>query len=324
MKFILYFLGVCLIIALLQEEITWLVLLILFAVFVGFKIFEALYYRSNNFLSIRNGFQEYVKDCNDLNSHIEDLKQTYSGIKKTNYGEANLSDSSRFNYKRKYQRNAIKSEYIHDCSASVCKNAEMQPFKYLCKYFNIKSDESTLEEYENVLNNFSAAEEGKSLLGTQLNELKASLKGEIPFLIRKIGMKKFMKKLGFEDVDFKTVYFPTYTFRYISPGGNKTTSCDIMLDISNLNNFVEYLSEKIKFRKSAAGQRALMTSKLREHIKNRDNHSCKLCNISIEDEPHLLLEIDHIIPISKGGMSTEDNLQTLCWRCNRTKGSKVL
>ena len=324
MKYVLYFLGVCLIIALLGEPVTWLVLLILLSIFAGFKIYEAVYYKSNNFFSIKNSFQEYVQDCNNLNSHIEDLKQTYSGIKKVNYGEANLSDSSRFNYKRKYQNNTIKSEYIYDCSASVCKNAEMQPFKYLCKYFNIKSDESTLEEYESVLNNFSAAEEGKSLLRTQLDDLKVSLKGKIPFLIRKIGMKKFMKKLGFEDVDYKTVYFPTYTFRYISPGGNKSTSCDIMLDISNLNNFVEYLSENVKFKKSAAGQRALMTSKLREYIKNRDNHSCKSCDVSIEDEPHLLLEIDHIIPISKGGMSTEDNLQTLCWRCNRTKGSRVL
>ncbi|WP_411815422.1 HNH endonuclease [Kurthia gibsonii] len=39
--------------------------------------------------------------------------------------------------------------------------------------------------------------------------------------------------------------------------------------------------------------------------------------------PNLLLEIDHIIPISKGGMSSEDNLQTLCWKCNRSKGAKI-
>ena len=35
-------------------------------------------------------------------------------------------------------------------------------------------------------------------------------------------------------------------------------------------------------------------------------------------------EIDHIIPVSKGGLTTEDNLQTLCWRCNRSKGNKMV
>ena len=95
------------------------------------------------------------------------------------------------------------------------------------------------------------------------------------------------------------------------------------MDIDNLNRFVSFLSEKIKFSKSVAGQRALMTSKLRKHIKERDGFTCKICGASIQQEPNLLLEIDHIIPVSKGGMTTEENLQTLCWRCNRSKGSKI-
>ena len=59
-----------------------------------------------------------------------------------------------------------------------------------------------------------------------------------------------------------------------------------------------------------------MTSKLRQRINERDNFACKKCGVSLEQEPHLLLEIDHIIPIAKGGMTAEDNLLTLCWRCN--------
>ncbi len=82
---------------------------------------------------------------------------------------------------------------------------------------------------------------------------------------------------------------------------------------------MEYLSERVKFRKSVAGQRALMTSKLREKIKQRDNYTCQQCGLSTNDEKNLLLEIDHIIPLSKGGMSTEENLQTLCANCNLGK-----
>ena len=35
------------------------------------------------------------------------------------------------------------------------------------------------------------------------------------------------------------------------------------------------------------------------------------------------LEADHIYPIAKGGISTYDNLQTLCHRCNVKKGANV-
>ena len=66
-----------------------------------------------------------------------------------------------------------------------------------------------------------------------------------------------------------------------------------------------------------------MTSSLREKIKIRDNYTCKNCGNSTDKEPNLLLEIDHIIPISKNGLTVEDNLQTLCWKCNRKKGSKI-
>ncbi len=58
-----------------------------------------------------------------------------------------------------------------------------------------------------------------------------------------------------------------------------------------------------------------MTSKLRDYIKDRDNHTCKNCGNSTRNEPNLLLEIDHIQPISKGGRTEVENLQTLCWKC---------
>lgn len=309
--------------AVFSSPITWTIVSTISLAIVAFKVYEFFYYKSKKFEKIKVDFQDYVKNCNDLNEHIEDLKQTYTDIKKTNYGTANLADSSRYNFKRPNQVKSVKSEYIYECSATVCKNAETQPFKYLCKYFNIKTDESSLEDFENVLNNFSAAEDGKNLLKNELDRIKNSIKSDVPFLISGFGMKKFMRELGFQEVDFKTVYFPVYSFRYISPGGNKSTHCDIRLDIDNLNNFIEYLSDLVNFRQSAAGQRALMTSKLREFIKQRDSYTCQNCGISTRDEANLLLEIDHVIPLAKGGKSTEENLQTLCWKCNRTKGAKI-
>ena len=136
-------------------------------------------------------------------------------------------------------------------------------------------------------------------------------------------MKRFKKKLGFYDVALNDSYFPSFTFQYVSPGGNASLKCEIKMDIDNLNRFILYLSETIKFRNSVAGQRALMTSSFRKKILERDGYKCQKCGTSIDQEPHLLLEVDHIIPLSKGGTTEERNLQTLCWKCNRSKGTKI-
>ena len=83
------------------------------------------------------------------------------------------------------------------------------------------------------------------------------------------------------------------------------------------------LESKLTMSSFSKEQRALMTIKLREHIKKRDNFTCCNCDNSTHKEPNLLLEIDHIIPISKGGYTKEENLQTLCWKCNRAKSNKI-
>jgi hypothetical protein len=132
-----------------------------------------------------------------------------------------------------------------------------------------------------------------------------------------------VEKLGFQKVDLSDLYFPVYSFQYISPGGYSSMNCDIKLNIENLDRLVIYLNDLIKFRKSVKGQRLLMTSSLREKIKTRDNFTCQICSNSIYKEKNLLLEIDHILPISRGGLSIDENLQTLCWKCNRSKGNKL-
>ncbi|MBU8921819.1 MAG: HNH endonuclease [Bacteroidales bacterium] len=54
----------------------------------------------------------------------------------------------------------------------------------------------------------------------------------------------------------------------------------------------------------------------RQRILDRDGHVCLSCG-STE-----ALEIDHIVPVSKGGTSEDTNLQTLCGNCNATKGNR--
>ena len=325
MKIIAIFFAICIVISLVASLVSeiWPAFLVLVVIYLLWKIYEFAYYRSKKFTEIKQRIDSYIKDCNELNQHIESLKDTKLLVNKTDYGEASYHDSSKWKYKRRHLKEQKYAPNIHNCSRTVCDNARKKPFEYICKYFGLKATEDTLSDFENILNNFEAAEEGKKHLQHEKREIFESIQSEIPILIKTLSKKTLEKKLGFEQIDMSTAYFPKYIFKYVSSGGNASTECDVVMDIDNLNKFILFLSEKIKFKKSAAGQRALMTSKLRQRIKERDGFTCKQCGASVEKEPNLLLEIDHIIPVSKGGLTTEDNLQTLCWRCNRRKGAKI-
>lgn len=72
---------------------------------------------------------------------------------------------------------------------------------------------------------------------------------------------------------------------------------------------------------NSKNQRKLATRKLREKIMKRDNYTCQLCGKYMPDE--IGLQIDHIIPISKGGKTVESNLRVLCSKCNGSKSDKT-
>lgn len=55
----------------------------------------------------------------------------------------------------------------------------------------------------------------------------------------------------------------------------------------------------------------------RQAIFKRDGFKCIICGATDN------LTLDHIIPRSKGGTSEPENLQTLCKRCNTSKGNKL-
>lgn len=60
---------------------------------------------------------------------------------------------------------------------------------------------------------------------------------------------------------------------------------------------------------------------IRVDVLSRDGYKCVFCG---RNSKEITLEIDHIIPFSGGGSNKSDNLQTLCFDCNRGKGARKL
>jgi len=77
--------------------------------------------------------------------------------------------------------------------------------------------------------------------------------------------------------------------------------------------YKKYLLKNDKKDEKIIIKRMTITEKLRNKIFGRDGNKCRKCGTGIN------LQIDHIVPFSKGGKTTPDNLQTLCRECNIKK-----
>lgn len=83
----------------------------------------------------------------------------------------------------------------------------------------------------------------------------------------------------------------------------------------------EERERKKELRTIQQAERNKLTKKLRYEILERDHYKCAICGRSANDG--IILHVDHIIPISKGGETIPSNLQTLCEDCNLGKSDKL-
>ena len=68
-------------------------------------------------------------------------------------------------------------------------------------------------------------------------------------------------------------------------------------------------------------KRKNLSKSVRFEVFKRDSFTCQYCGKSA---PDVVLEVDHIIPVSKGGDNDISNLITACFDCNRGKRDKKL
>lgn len=90
---------------------------------------------------------------------------------------------------------------------------------------------------------------------------------------------------------------------------------------SDCAEFSMYHYEKRK--RSKRTTRTGISQKLRFEIFQRDKFTCQYCGRT-KDGDKVKLELDHIVPVSKGGTDEINNLTTSCRDCNQGKSNKII
>jgi|TARA_R110000823_G_C15896979_1_gene496562 5-methylcytosine-specific restriction endonuclease McrA len=73
--------------------------------------------------------------------------------------------------------------------------------------------------------------------------------------------------------------------------------------------------------KSYVRKHEFLLSCTRRNVYNRDNYTCQYCSIRAKTKFDLTL--DHIVPKSRGGPKTWDNIVSSCHQCNEKKGART-
>jgi len=61
---------------------------------------------------------------------------------------------------------------------------------------------------------------------------------------------------------------------------------------------------------------------MKDAVRLRANHLCEYCHAS-EQWQYVQFTVDHIVPLTKGGIDKLENLALACFHCNRQKSNKI-
>ena len=149
---------------------------------------------------------------------------------------------------------------------------------------------------------------------------ESTAEGVKPERYARIEGKLFAKQRLREPRSHATI---TCTVRYTSPQGRNSYWRSRVWDFDDLHRGLYELRELRATQSTAAflrqQERQRMTADVRFQVLKRDGHRCRGCGATSEVE---VLHVDHIIPVSKGGTTDMENLQTLCQTCNLGKSNR--
>jgi Restriction endonuclease len=231
-----------------------------------------------------------------------------------------------------------------------------------CDLFICQTIEENTSFFQDIITKLNKNETDYQHYQTMYEELKSAtlpidsakhrfrIKG-INYLLEKSGKKIFFTNADSENTRhekkqcasasyFRRIeekYFTSYklvkpqtsisikcTIIYFSPKGRNKYQKSKVYSYENVKYIYQYVLSQIENRSTRGYQikqeRSKMNNSIRYDVLKRDNFKCCICGLSSLDG--VVLHVDHIIPVSKGGKTELNNLQTLCDRCNYGKTDK--
>lgn len=111
---------------------------------------------------------------------------------------------------------------------------------------------------------------------------------------------------------------------YRSPKGQNSYSKNMTWDFESLHRALAEVRQIRETRQTTQFlrkiERSKMTDRLRADILRRDGYRCRMCGTSVQHGA--VLHVDHVIPVSRGGLTVPENLQILCQACNLGKSNR--
>ena len=280
------------------------------------------YYDSPDFHKIKETCETLMSTQREFNEYITEKVESISQLFGTRVVRNETINEDEYQYIRPYKKNI--TPFTAEVSAAVFASAENNPIEYVIKYFypNKSLYPEQILKLHMLVEELATLKDAKQVIENYKKDYRQYI-SNVPDYVMIEDEVGFYSRLGFANVD-ESVLAVEYEFSYTSGGGMAKRRFTVPMTEETVVELIKALEEKLTAHAFTKDQRALMTSKLRDFIKKRDNFTCCNCGNSTHIEPNLLLEIDHIIPVSKGGYTTEENLQTLCWKCNRAKSNKLM
>ena len=280
------------------------------------------YYNSPEFMQIKSTCDSLMSTQREFNEYIDEKAKSIQNLFGVRVTRDETVVEDEYNYIRPYKKSI--TPFTAEVSAAVFASAENNPLDYIVKYFypNKSMFPEQIQKLQLLVEELETLKEAKQIIENYKKDYQQYIVG-VPSFIMENDEDGFYSRLGFANVS-ESVLTVAYKFSYTSGGGMAQRSFTVPMTEETIVELIKILESKLTFSAFAKEQRSLMTSKLRQMIKERDDYTCKYCGNSTHAEPNLLLEIDHIIPVAKGGFTEEKNLQTLCWKCNRHKGSRLV
>lgn len=280
------------------------------------------YYRSEEFNRIKDTCSLLMQSQKDFNEYINEKAESITKLFGTRIIRNETQNEDTYNYLRAYKKTI--NPFTAEVSSTVFSSAENNPIAYIIKYFypNKSQYKLQIDRLRILIEELETLREAKDIIENYKKDYNQYIE-DVPSYVIENDEEGFYSRLGLATIN-ESVLNIEYKFVYTSNGGMAQRSFTVPMNEENITELIRQLENRLTNEALAKEQRALMTTKLRLKIKERDNYTCCQCGNSLAAEPNLLLEVDHIIPIAKGGLTQEDNLQTLCWKCNRSKGSKII